>query len=86
MPDELFRRQTGGAGLFVPDDLSRTRRVVTHADWRAIDRGLDALNRIDLKFQFRCEHGCPTIEKSRTPDGGTRLRCDCTDRLFTKAF
>lgn len=74
------------SGLLVPEAQARRRVVVSYDDWKKLDRGLEALNQCGLRFQFRCEHGCKAVEKIRTLDGGTNLRCDCTDRLFTRAF
>jgi len=76
------------SGLIVPDALSRERIVCTHEDWKRIDRALDVLNRLGIRMQFRCERGdrCSPIVKASTPDGGTVLRCDHADRVFTKAF
>lgn len=75
------------SGLIVPEAHARKRIVVPEDDWKRIDRALNVLNRLDLRFQFRCElPKCSGIEKVRTPDGGTVLRCDHADRVFTKAF
>lgn len=78
--------QAHASGLLVPEAHARTRRVVTHEQWRAIDKALSVMNQLGLRMQFRCEQGCPSIAKIAQPDGGTVLRCDCTDRVFTKAF
>lgn len=75
------------SGLMVPENIARTRLVCTKDDWKRIDRAFEVFNRLGVRMQFKCEKsGCSQIVKSRTPDGGTLLRCDCTDRVFTLTF
>lgn len=75
------------SGLLVPEAHARQRIVVPYEDWKKIDRALAVFNTLELRMQFRCaEPGCSAIVKTSTPDGGTVLRCDHADRVFTKAF
>ena len=75
------------SGLIVPEAHARRRVVLTYADWKKLDRALQALLPMHLRMQFRCERDdCSPIQKIRNLDGGVTLRCDCTDRVFSKAF
>ena len=75
------------SGLLVPEAHARERIVCTYEDWKKLDRALAMLDRLALRMQFRCERPrCSPIVKVNTPDGGTVLRCDHADRVFTKAF
>lgn len=75
------------SGLLVPEAHARRRIVCSYADWKKLDRALDALNQLAMRMQFRCEKAdCSPIVKVRDAGGGVTLRCDCADRVFTKAF
>lgn len=75
------------SGLIVPEAHARKRVVVSYEDWKRLDRALNVLNRIGLRMMFKCDApDCSPIVKLRDAGGGATLRCDCTDRVFTKSF
>ena len=75
------------SGLIVPEAHARKRIVTTKGDWKKVEQALAILKRVGLRTAFRCENEkCSPVVKSATPDGGTLVRCDCSDRIFTKAF
>jgi hypothetical protein len=82
-----FRRDANGAGLIVPEALSRIREVITKDEWKALDRAIrKVLGPREIAFRLECRHhGCPEPRIQRLPadDGGFVLRCGHADRVFT---
>lgn len=82
-----FRPSSELPSLLVPDDVSRTRQVWTRDEWKVIDRAIGLLKARRIRTEMFCEedhcHG-RTIEAARLSGRAIRLRCDCTDRMFTR--
>ena len=79
-------RKLGQSSLVVPSSLARTRQTWLKDEWKLIDRAIKLLNERGVKVTMSCKReGCSgTIERIDSID--PILECDCTSRVFTRAF
>lgn len=82
-------RRNVDSGLILPEELSRATQVWTKDEWRRLERLTIMLDGHGIDMAMRCRNSAckdKPLEPMRLPDGGFRLRCQCTDRVMTKAF
>lgn len=84
-----FRAQGSGSGLIVPEDLSRTRQVITKAQWKTITRAIDQVCKpFNMRFVWQCNYEkCPDriMQRRRTANGFV-LYCGCHEYIYDPAI
>jgi hypothetical protein len=79
-------RRAGSSLLIVPASLERHRQVWTRDEFKSIDRTIKLLNSRGVKVTMTCKGAECHGDIERVDGDDPILRCDCTDRVFTRAF
>lgn len=77
------------SGLYVPDEVSRTREVWTKQEVRLVNRTTTLLKSRGIQVMFACtSKQCADTAITRVPGltGDFVLRCECKDRIFQRKF